>query len=42
MHAVNSVLAWVDRFSPKHWLFVLLLVVVFGYLCMTGLGRARN
>jgi hypothetical protein len=42
MHAFNSVLVWVEHFSPKNWLFLLLLVVVFGYFCMTGLGRART
>lgn len=41
-HAFYYILSRVEHFSPKHWLFALLLVVVFGYFCMTGLGRARN
>jgi hypothetical protein len=42
MHAFNLLLVWVEHFSPKHWLLALLLVVLFGYFCMTGLGRART
>jgi hypothetical protein len=42
-HAVGSVMTWVEHFGPKHWLWMLLLALLFGYFCMTGLNsRVRN
>lgn len=41
MHVFYSLLDYIEQFGPKHWLAMLIMVVVFGYMCFSGLGRSR-